>query len=992
MPRFAFGKRRSTFEGDNEVPPPSFRVLDRSEVNDGLGKMFDGGARLHTKQQGLPRSAVTDLTYEDDLFADFKPNTTNRYVVFAVLIPVDSSGCPGVRGALQFPQTRRAPILVTPGTHVSCLTFDVRKNMEHKVETVLTLSARGSGSSNTTKTNSTDNSSRHSNASTAPSSTDLNSHEDWRLSKKSHTEALATPTARPVSFLKSGRSWSFGGSKKHQPPTTVGEEDVPDTPEVPAHYRPGRARATTASTDATDTTITPHNQDQDLGLDLGGSFSRMLLGFDKKDSKRDSAMDLRDENGRQVLQPSAMAGGRINAPAPIHVDRSVHVEPAPHSWASHRSNEDLLGANENAPPPVPKHDPPQIRPRGSNATASDSLLKRTSAMFGGRRKSTLALDAEPDDLDSSLLTVSRFMLSDANSRSTTPVEAIAGRQRNPTDAAPGYTIVPRKSPTAKDDSEEDDNMFDNIPLNSERLETPRQPQRKAAQVPAQAKVMTPLEFEKYRKDKEVASRRAQVDRIRDNVADDEEEEDDNYDDDEDEIEKSRQLAKQRRQQEAHMSVYRQQMMKVTGDNEPRPSMVQSFSSPNLTVPDFSMNTSSSASDAEDDEEVPLAILAAHGFPNKNRPPTRLDHMSSNPNLRQATQPSFQRPGSAAGPMPPGGVMPPFARNLPTDPYGLVNPTVRESFHLGGGMPAGSAAGQNPPAPAAPPTSHVGLVGVIASEERARSLRRGSPQAQSGEGLPMGPAGYDPNHGYPQQMLYPQAMQAQMQQMPMMTPGEQAQIQLSQQMSQFMQMQMQLMQMMAGQKSVGVEPPRSAGHMQSQSLGQFDGMNGNGGMGMNPGGRSSFLDPQMIETRGDGRTMSLVQPSSSSWLQPPAGPGAGYAGSIRGGQHGYAPSIAPSERSNVGLPGRYRPVSSMPPPAATTPEPARKQFRASPLSGGLTPRAAEQTVKLISTNDDADDDDDEGWAAMKAKREQKKSSWRVRKAVAPNDLDIGSLIT
>lgn len=769
---------------------------------------------------------------------------------------------------------------------------------------------------------------------------------------------------------------------------------MPDTPEVPAHYRAGRARATTASTDATDTTITPNVKEQDLGLDLGGSFSKMFLGSDR----RNSAMALRDENGRQVLQPSAMTGGRINAPSPIHVDRSIHVEPPPHSWASHRSNEDLLGANENTPPPVPKHDPPQIRPRGPNAAASDSLLKRTSAMFGGRRKSTLALEAqgEGDDLDSSLLAVSRFMSSDANSRSTTPVEAIGGRERNPNNAAAGYTIVPRKSPPTKDDSEEDDNMFDNIPLNSDRLVTPRQPQRKAPEVPAQAKVMTPLEFEKYRKDKEVASRRAQVDRIRDNVVDDEEEEDDdNYDDDEDEVEKSRQLAKQRRKQEAHMSVYRQQMMKVTGDNEPRPSFGQSYSSPNLTVPDFSRNTSSTTSDAEDDEEVPLAILAAHGFPNKNRPPTRLNHMSSNPNLRQATQPSFQRPGSAAGPMPSGGALPPFARNLPTDPYGLVNPTVRESFHLGGGMPAGSAAGQNPPTPAGPPTSHVGLVGVIASEEQQRRLRRGSPQVQSGEGFSAGLAGFDPNHGFPQQMMYPQAMQAQMQQMQqmqmqtqqtMMTPGEQAQIQLSQQMSQFMQMQMQLMQMMAGQQSVGLEPPRSAGHLQSQSLG-----GGNAGMGMNPGGRSSFLDPQMMETRGDGRTMSLVQPSSSSWLQPPPALGTGYAGSIRGGQ-GYAPSIAPSERSNVGLPGRYRPVSHMPPPAATTPDQTRKSFMTSPLSGSLTPRAADNTVRLVSTKDDADDDDDEGWAAMKAKREQKKSSWRVRKTLAPNDLDIGSLIT
>lgn len=111
MPKFAFGKRKSTAEGDNDAAPPSFRVLDRSEVNDGVAKPFDGGARLSTKLQGAPRTAVSDLSYEDNLFADFKPNTTNRYVS---LIPVgccvqDSSGrfamrcvalpCPGARGA-----------------------------------------------------------------------------------------------------------------------------------------------------------------------------------------------------------------------------------------------------------------------------------------------------------------------------------------------------------------------------------------------------------------------------------------------------------------------------------------------------------------------------------------------------------------------------------------------------------------------------------------------------------------------------------------------------------------------------------------------------------------------------------------------------------------------------------------------------------------------------------------------------------------------------
>lgn len=708
-------------------------------------------------------------------------------------------------------------------------------------------------------------------------------------------------------------------------------------------------------------------------------------------------MALRDENGRQVLQPSAMTGGRVNAPSPIQIDKAANVEPPQHSWASHRSDDNLL-ANENAPPPVPKHgDPLPRRPQGPSTSASDSILKRTSAIFGGRRKSINALDAnESDDLDTALLAVNRFMASDANSRSTTPLEAIGRQTKNDQSSGPGYTIVPPKSPAAKLDFAEDDNMFDNIPLTTSRLTTPRQPPAKKTEAQAQNKVMTPMEFEKYRKDKEVETRRAEVERAREQVVDDEDdEEEDIYEDDEDEMEKSKQIAKQRRKQEAHMTVYRQQMMKVTGESADafpmRPGMNASFSSPHLTVPESSRNPSSDNSE-EDDEEVPLAILAAHGFPNKNRPPTRLNQMMSNPNLRQAAQPSYQRPGSAQGHAPAGsGPLPPFARGLPQDPYGLVNASVRESFALGGGVPAG----QNPPVPPG------GLVGVIANEERARSLRRGSPQVPQMDTLQgptaMGPGGIDPMQGIPPQMMYPQAMQMQQMQNMMLSPGDQAQIQLSQQMSQFMQMQMQFMQMMSGQNPQALEPPRSAGHMNSQSLSQVPTMNdmngmGLGGMDMNTGVRASFLGPPTIDSaRGDvhGRTMSMVQPSSSSWLQPPPPQNPGYAGSIRG--QGYAPSVAPSERSNVGLPGRYRPVSHMP-AAATTPDHGRtKSFMSGALSTlKKTPKA--DASRNSPTKEDADEDDEEGWAAMKAKRDKKKSSWRVRKTVAPGDLDIGALIT
>lgn len=80
MPRFAFGKRKSATEGENDAAPPSFRVLDRSEVVDSsnagnAGKSFEGGARHFAKTHVLPRTTVADVSYDDNIFADIKPNT-----------------------------------------------------------------------------------------------------------------------------------------------------------------------------------------------------------------------------------------------------------------------------------------------------------------------------------------------------------------------------------------------------------------------------------------------------------------------------------------------------------------------------------------------------------------------------------------------------------------------------------------------------------------------------------------------------------------------------------------------------------------------------------------------------------------------------------------------------------------------------------------------------------------------------------------------------
>jgi hypothetical protein len=525
-----------------------------------------------------------------------------------------------------------------------------------------------------------------------------------------------------------------------------------------------------------------------------------------------------------------------------------------------------------------------------------------------------------------------------------------------------------------------DSLFDSSPAYSSKYGG-RYSARKPQNDPAGSnKVMTPAEFERYRKDKERQDREREITGAPGGKTGGDEDEDDNYEDDEDDAEKAKQQAKQRRKQEAHMAVYRQQMMKVTGESagsapSSRPSLQMSFSTPNLpnaaATPPGGANTSENS---DEDEEIPLAILAAHGFPAKNRPPNRLSTMGSNPNLRASMQPSYQRPlsvvGDAAGPGNPR--LPAFARNLPKDPFlgaGLVRNSVRESFALGGGSPS--------PAQTGAPVPPGGLIGVIANEERNRAMRRGSPHLDGPSSMP-GPAGFDPVAGIPSHLMY-QATPTP----PMLSPGDQAQIQMTQQMQQFMQMQMQFMQMVAGQN--GTPPPMAGAPLTSPSVGNLSTMGGLAPGLRGPEMRHSFVgNDSMLDLpfgRGEKqmRTMSMVQPSSASWIQPTQP--AGFAPSIRIQGGGYAPSIAPSERSNIGLPGRYRPVSHVPPPAPTT----SHLRKSSTMSGAIQ----QPSISVTKAGNASDDDDEEGWEAMKAKREKKKSLWRAKKSVGD---DIGALIS
>lgn len=502
------------------------------------------------------------------------------------------------------------------------------------------------------------------------------------------------------------------------------------------------------------------------------------------------------------------------------------------------------------------------------------------------------------------------------------------------------------------------------------------------------KVMTPSQFEHYRQQQELRRSNSDASKSENSAESD-------YDDD-DEVEKDREAERQRRKQEAHLSVYRQQMMKVTGQESPTPAMrtemdQASKSAPNLLQPGITSGSGKS-SDGDDDEEIPLGILAAHGFPNRNRPPSRLAPSSSIPNLRASFQQPYlpsPSPASVAERDPNNrGSLPVFARNLPRDPYfgaSLVNQSNRESLAFGGG-----ASVHGGPSPALPPG---GLVGVIATEERARAMRRGSPNTQ---------AMYDYQGGMPVPPVQPGGIPRPYTMMSLSSPNigggqpaisatEQAQIELSQQMTQMVQMQMQWMQQMIhmqGGQSTQLMPPGGPPPTLGANLNaRPSSMPSAGNMNNTHAGYS-----------GDQRTLSMLDPNVSSRLNSAAMPhvSGGLRPSTPAGQ-GYAPSIAPSERSNVGLAPRYRPVSTLQPELGNIGSPSipkswNDENRKSSLSAAVpAPQASHMSHRPMpsdskpiraskpSTGAEQDDeDDDEGWAEMMKKRENKRNNWKMKK--------------
>lgn len=773
-----------------------------------------------------------------------------------------------------------------------------------------------------------------------------------------------------------------------------------------------RSRALTTSSYAS-TAIPPRVESElDLGSsDFGSSFDDMFSNFNKRQS---TAMDsagfsaVRSDSEPAVAAParSLVSGRRNYQPEPLQLDRSLRVEPSPISWDSRDSNERLMASpteyqSESRPPPVPPHTyittptptaekygAPRASGKGTLRSSSsfededakvvrDSFVSRNS--FGNNANSAEnSVNRKPTSTSSSsAISLQTPMSSRSTSNNTTP-KAQPRLPENPQNEEEESLFTNAKAPAAPratarltPQDEEDKPLFDPATIASANAA------RKFAESAPARRIMREDQF---RKQKQLSASQPAVEESNSETSEDD------YDD-EDEAKVIQQQQELRRKQERQLQMNREIMRKTTanGDSNRPGSRAES---PALNGSSYPPEMFINRTDDWEDEDVPLGILKEHGFPTQARPPTRPTDATPSYTRRQNTLPD--RPASAganAGPVARSS-LPPFAKNLPADPYfgaSLVRPTNRESLAFGGnnmfppsgmgmGMGPGSVYGGSGAAPVPPG----GLIGVIQEEERAKKVRRASPGS---------------TYGYGQSGPLMQGMQMRMPPVqPQMSPMH---------MQQFQQMQQQLMyqQMMGNQMGFGMMQPQGqmntvefaaavakemlAMQNQIQQM-NMGGVGGMPGMQMGMPQQSSFLSPHgqavqrpmSIASNAPGgpqqRTMSMLAPPTQ-WGSAPVN---NYTPSVHNfhpvGVPGYTPSLAPSERSNVGLASRYRPVVNQ--HADGTSSVSSVTLQAS--GGAADTKGKDSKVKGILKKGKGQNEDDEeaSWSSLRSRR----NKWGIGK--------------
>ncbi|KAF5573746.1 hypothetical protein FPANT_12184 [Fusarium pseudoanthophilum] len=448
------------------------------------------------------------------------------------------------------------------------------------------------------------------------------------------------------------------------------------------------------------------------------------------------------------------------------------------------------------------------------------------------------------------------------------------------------------------------------------------------------KVMTAAEFEalQKRKAREEAERR---------FYGGEEEDDDKVDyeciDDTEAV--NRQKAQRKKQQAYLDGGYRQQMMKSTNGPDIPPLRGHSRVSSSWSMKSFKTfrglrEDNTPRHDNEDeDEDVPLALLQIQRRSGSKAPSIinfghttgeSISHLLPLDNMRQNSRTP----------------MPAFARGLPQDIFAAAPQTAwpMNNQQL---IPGG-------------------LVGVIASEERAKKARRAPPSTgfqplpDTNEAFNWGQAATQPvgiAHSFglpgtqtPMAFSRPQTPVA----VPQLPP-----LSSNQEMFNFLQAQTEVLRSMATMNQRSNQPWNAFSSQQSVK-------------NMGPPAAGSSYAP------------SLYAPSN--YAKSNYAPSI-YARSVYQQPGGYAASVAPSERNTVGLPSRYRPVSKA--VNQTLSVKASKTDDAISLSNWNNNRSNIPRTSVAVEQDSTDDDDDDAfWRAKREKRDRRRARF-----IQENDLGI-----
>jgi hypothetical protein len=459
-----------------------------------------------------------------------------------------------------------------------------------------------------------------------------------------------------------------------------------------------------------------------------------------------------------------------------------------------------------------------------------------------------------------------------------------------------------------------------------------------------------------------------------------------YEDEDDAIRKREEEQKMMRQRQ-QMQIAREHMRRSTAPTEQKDAT--NFGPLSNGFP----SETSLQADEWSDEDVPLAVLAQHGFPNKGKPPTQ--PANPMPSYFRSSTPSLpDRPAStgALGNRA-SAYRPPFARNLPEDPYtsvggnGLVRQPVRESM----GFNRAASVYNEPtnPVPYDVQPQFTSLVDQIQMRDNAKQKYMGGASSKKPGGGGGAFTGALTGHMNMNQNSNPNRI-SQMPQMPQMgmngMPG----------MNPMMNMMGGPMPMMGMNQMPYPMYPQNELMMQQmyQQMLAFQAQNAmfgqqppphNPRMSMAPQQNPGFQNPQFQNPSflnvGTGmpnqqRPMSLMSVGVGqanprnrpySTLAPPGMgiPGDFHQATMVPMSNGYSPSIAPSERSNIGLSARYRPVvtgNGMQDSHSTVGSSMTLQ-----ASGGAPESKKVKGILKNKATPPVRDDDEDDWGKMAARK-------------------------